>query len=128
MKVKRIALEIRELVSGIVVTVAGESKMRKLLLLSVLLVTFACTSTGTPNHPIKFYGWRMYLYGHEKYTPEEKIYARCLYRNRLPDGSKTGFHKSCSIESTQFPMGINRAMYVTGCVMEKCTDLALKED
>lgn len=102
--------------------------MKKISPMLLLLAFVACTSTGNPQRPIKFYGWRFYLYGHEKYTVEEHIYYSCLYHNRLPNGSKTGFHKICSVEATRFPSGINAAMYVTGCIMEKCEAMALKED
>jgi hypothetical protein len=98
------------------------------LIFTPLLFT-SCTSTGNPSHPVKFIGWHQLAFGHDKYTSIEAIEARCRYRNRRPDGRLTGFSRQCRIEAAKhFPMGINCAMYATGCVIERCGALAATWD
>ena len=89
-------------------------------LICIINIAGCCISTGNPSHPVDFYGWRYYLYGHEKYTPEERAMSRCQYLNRLPDGSRSGFSHLCRVKATRFPMGINAAMYGELCVIEEC--------
>jgi hypothetical protein len=101
----------------------------RLLLLSLIAAALftACTSTGDPSHPIQFYSWRWYAFGHEKYTPVEAAYARCVYRHRLPDGSRSGFSRRCRREATgRFPMGINAATYGTLCEMRLCHEVVVQ--
>jgi hypothetical protein len=97
-------------------------RLRLTTALLALLLFWSCTSTGNPDHPIKFYGWRFYLYGHEKFTPAERAFSRCYYRNRLPDGSRSGFSRLCRVKAAEqgVPMGINAAMFASACKMNLC--------
>jgi hypothetical protein len=95
---------------------------RKLIFILCIasLAAIGCASTGDRDHPVHFYGWRYYILGHEKYSPREAAYARCVYRNRLPDGERSGFSRQCRLLATRFPQGINSAMYASSCIMERC--------
>ena len=93
--------------------------------LTVVIVLFSngCISTSSPDpadSPIRLLGWRELVLGHPKYTPEEKANERCRYRNRLPDGTRSGFQNYCRREAAKYPMGINAAMYSTSCVIDMC--------
>lgn len=83
-----------------------------------------CSSTGNPDHPIRLHSWHEIVFGHTKYTPEEKVFARCRYWNKNPDGSHTGFQRECRLEAAQYPMGVNAAMFAAMCVIDKCHKLA----
>jgi hypothetical protein len=102
------------------------NRHRAALLLTLLLLLAACASTGDPAHPVKFYGWRYYAFGHERYTPDEAAYARCVYRHRLPDGSRTGFSRRCRREAVRFPVGVNQAMFASLCEMRLCHAVAVQ--
>lgn len=97
----------------------------KIIIAALLFVFSGCTSTGDANGPIRFHSWQEIVFGHSKYTPEEKVYARCRYRNRMPDGSRTGFLRACRVKAAeQFANGIDSAMWTTMCVMDECQKLA----
>lgn len=91
-----------------------------LLLIVVSVVCLSCTSTGNDEHPVKFIGWHQLAYGHDKFTPQEKDENICRFRNRLPDGRKSGFSKICRRSSVG--TGINLAMAETGCVISMCRE------
>lgn len=93
-------------------------------LLLVIFLMIGCTSTGNDSHPVKFIGWHQLALGHDKYTPQERDESRCRFRNRLPDGSKSGFIKICRNQSADIgiQLGINSAMYETTCVINMCRE------
>lgn len=100
--------------------------LRIVAVLLLTLISSACVSTGDPEHPVRLWTAHEWLYGHEKYTPEEKVFARCRFRNRLPDGTRSGFQRACRLRAAElFPMGgINQAMYATACQIESCAAVA----
>lgn len=91
----------------------------------ILAFLCGCSSTGNPSHPISFIGWHQLAFGHDKYTPVQKIEARCRYFNQFPNGEHTGFSRACRLKAaSEFGMGINSAMYATMCVIDKCYVMA----
>lgn len=94
------------------------------LSLSLSILMSGCISTGDPNHPVRAWTPHEWVFGHQRYTPDERAYARCVYRNRKPDGSRTGFSRMCRLKAAeQFPMGVNAAAYASLCVREECNKM-----
>lgn len=102
----------------------------KALAATILVASLAgCVSTGNAKHPYRTWTLHEWAFGHQRYTPEERVEARCRYRNRLPGGARTGFSRQCRLEAAEkFGMGINAAMYGTLCVIEKCREVAYAAD